>query len=666
MINDMSGYIYKTTNNITGDFYIGKRYNYRDVGLREVYLGSGVRLNEQIKQYGRENFTKEILCSCNNNEELFEQEKKYYYKYVKDPHFLNYENGIGYGGIYYTGKCSICNEEKVLYHLDENFNGICMSCLKKNIETKYYCDSCERETYHYKNGKCKGCVARENNMKKFCNVCQKETIHNGETCRSHNIRLKKTEDGRVEVYISHTNKKSWKLLLNDISLINDIKQYKTPISTAYYLPHDMVKIKCNNEYTSLNTLLYNNAITDWLKITYTIKDLDSSITVTTDHPLPLSNGEVKFAKDLKIGDELIAIKGNDIVAKIINIEHVEQCCRSYDVSTDTEYFDLNHILSHNCRSFLSPWYERGGFTPEDENDVPRYLGRGNCGVVSLNLPMIYMKAKQQCEDFYEVLDYYLELIRNLHKRTIEYLGEMKASINPLAYCEGGFYGGNLKPDDKIKPVLKTFTTSFGITALQELQELYNQKSLVQDGTFALAVLQYIANKVEQFKKEDGILHSVYGSPAESLCKTQVDQFRMKYGIIENVSDKDFMTNSFHCHVSEDITPIQKQDLEGRFIDLCKGGQIYFTRFNCNYNTEAFKTIVRRGMRKGFYEGTNLNLSYCEDCGHEELDMDKCPICGSDNITSINRVCGYLGYSRIKGDTRFNQGKMAEVKERVSY
>lgn len=324
------------------------------------------------------------------------------------------------------------------------------------------------------------------------------------------------------------------------------------------------------------------------------------------------------------------------------------------------------ITAMGCRSFLSPWYEKGGLKPVDENDKPIYEGRGNVGVISLNLPMIYMKAKQENKDFYVVLDYYLEMIRQLHLRTIDYLGEMKASCNPLMYTQGGFLGGNLHPDDKIKPVLKSFTTSFGITALNELQRLYNKKSIKEDGKFALEVMQHIADKVDEFKAEDEVLHSCYGTPAESLCATQVEQFKLKYGVVENVSDKDFFSNSFHCHVSEDITPVEKQDLEGRFIDLCKGGQIYFNRFNCDYNTEAFKTLIRRAMQKGFYFGTNLNLSYCEDCGNEAIEMTECPKCGSKNITSINRVCGYLGFSKIKGDTRFNKGKLAEVKERVSY
>ena len=324
------------------------------------------------------------------------------------------------------------------------------------------------------------------------------------------------------------------------------------------------------------------------------------------------------------------------------------------------------IIPMGCRSFLSPWYKNGGMHPADENDIPIFMGRGNMGVVSLNLPMIYMKSKKENKDFYEVFDYYLELIRKLHIRTVDYLGEMKASCNPLMYTQGGFYGGHLQPDDKIKPVLKSFTTSFGVTALNELQRLYNGKSIAEDGQFALEVMQYMNKKVDQFKEKDGILHSIYFTPAESLCKTQVEQFKLKYGVIENVSDREYFTNGFHCHVTEDITPIEKQDLEGRFIDMGKGGQIYFNRFTSNYNTNAFKTLIRRAMQKGFYFGTNLNLSYCEDCGHEELNMKECPKCGGKNITSISRICGYLGFSRVHGDTRVNEGKLAEIKDRVSY
>ena len=323
------------------------------------------------------------------------------------------------------------------------------------------------------------------------------------------------------------------------------------------------------------------------------------------------------------------------------------------------------ISPMGCRAFLSPWYERGGMEPADENDKPVFVGRWNIGAVSLHLPMIYAKAQQEGRPFHEVLDCYLELIRKLHIRTYAYLGEMRASTNPLAYCEGGFYGGHLKPGDKIKPIMKTATASFGITALNELQELYNGKSLAEDGAFALETLEYINKKVEEFKHEDGNLYAIYGTPAESLCGLQVEQFRRKYGIVEGVSDRPYVSNSFHCHVTEDLTPIEKQDLEGRFWNLCNGGKIQYVKYPISYNREAIRSLVRRAMKKGFYEGVNLSLAYCDDCGHEELAMDVCPKCGSRNLTKIERMNGYLSYSRVKGDTRLNDAKMAEIAERKS-
>lgn len=447
-----------------------------------------------------------------------------------------------------------------------------------------------------------------------------------------------------------------------------------------------------------------------------------------------------------------------------------------------------------CRAFLSPWYERGGTHPADKDDKPIFVGRFNVGVVSLHLPMILAKARQENKDFYDVLDYYLELIRKLHIRTYAYLGEMRASTNPLAYCEGGFLGGHLNPSDKIKPLLKPMTASFGITALNELQELYNEKSLVEDGTFAVEVMEYINAKVNQFKEEDDILYALYGTPAENLClsgdtevntpfgmkrikdivagdivysynentkkveekqvlasqKTQdhavvvkitltenksvictpnhpiaiakepsmdpfhwdnrfeyieakdlkkdqkviicgdvpyagtsdlykvvsveylqdlipvynievadnhnyfvggnegilvhncglqVKQFREKYGVVTKVSDRPYVSNSFHCHVSEDITPIEKQDLEHRFWNTMNGGKIQYVKYPVNYNIEAIKTLVRRAMQMGYYEGVNLSLAYCDDCGHQELEMDVCPVCGSRNLTKIERMNG---------------------------
>lgn len=318
-----------------------------------------------------------------------------------------------------------------------------------------------------------------------------------------------------------------------------------------------------------------------------------------------------------------------------------------------------------CRAFLSPWYERGGMHPVDENDKPIFEGRFNMGVVSLNLPMIFAKSERESKDFYEVLDYYLEMIRNLHKRTYDYIGELHASVNPVAFCEGGLLGGYLNPDEKIKQLLAPMTMSFGITALNELQRLYNGNSIREDGEFALEVMQHINDYINKIKEEDHILYAIYGTPAESLCGLQVEQFRKIYGIVENVSDRTYVSNSFHCHVSENMTPIEKQDKEGRFWNYFNGGKIQYCRYNLGYNKEAIKTLVLRAMDMGFYEGVNLAMCYCEDCGYQQVEMAMCPKCGSIRIAKIDRMNGYLGWTRVHGETRYNQAKNDEIADRVS-
>lgn len=383
---------------------------------------------------------------------------------------------------------------------------------------------------------------------------------------------------------------------------------------------------------------------------------------------PVLFPKIVFLYDEKLhgpGGELEDVfeAGIDCSSKTMYPDWLSLTGKGYISSMYKQYGKI--ISPMGCRAFLSPWYERGGMYPADDKDFPVFVGRFNIGVVSLHLPMILAKARQESRNFYEVLDYYLGLIRKIHIRTYAYLGEMRASTNPLAYCEGGFYGGHLGLHDKIKPILKTATASFGITAFNELQQLYNGKSLVEDGQFALDVLEYINKRVNEFKEEDGNLYAIYGTPAESLCGLQVTQFRKKYGIVEGVSDREYVSNSFHCHVTEEITPIQKQNLENRFWELSNGGKIQYVKYPIDYNKDAIRTLVRRAMDLGFYEGVNLSLAYCDDCGHQELEMDVCPKCGSKNLTKIERMNGYLSYSRVKGDTRLNEAKMAEIAERKS-
>ena len=329
------------------------------------------------------------------------------------------------------------------------------------------------------------------------------------------------------------------------------------------------------------------------------------------------------------------------------------------------------ISPMGCRAFLSPYYKIGGFNPADDKDEPVFIGRFNIGAISLNLPMILAKSREEGKDFYEVLDYYLEMIRGIHLRTKEYLGNMRASCNPLGFCEGGFYGGHLNLNDKIAPVLKYCTASFGITALNELNELYNGKSIYEDGEFPLEVMKYINQKKSDYTEEDGLLYAIYGTQAENLCGLQVKQFRKKYGIIKNVSDRDYVSNSFHCHVAEDITPIDKQNSEIRFWDLFNGGKIQYARYPINYNKLAVKSMLDRSMIEGLYEGVNFALSFCEDCGYESVEMDindDCPRCHGKHIFRVDRMNGYLAVSRGNrgdGDSRLSEHKLKEIHDRMS-
>lgn len=272
--------------------------------------------------------------------------------------------------------------------------------------------------------------------------------------------------------------------------------------------------------------------------------------------------------------------------------------------------------------------------------------------------------------FYKNLTHYLDMIEKIMVRTYNYIGDMPASTNPMMFTQGLAWHGTLKPNEKIKPLLVASTTSYGYVGLNEMQELYNGKSLVEDGDFAYEVLKYLSDYKDASKERTHINMALYSTPAESLAGTQVQQFRKKYGIVKNVSDREYFTNSFHMPVWENLTPIEKQDKEFRFFKIPTGGRIQYVRIPNSNNPEGTRILIERGIKMGFYQGINLEKSYC-DHGHQFFEKDypdfdgHCPICGSADITTINRVCGYLGYQRISGTSRLNDSKLAEIRDRKS-
>ena len=374
--------------------------------------------------------------------------------------------------------------------------------------------------------------------------------------------------------------------------------------------------------------------------------------------------------------ESVAVHFEPAIAKTFHKYHKFGVSRWYldennNVKENPEWVD-SIISPMGCRAYLSPYYERGGLKPADDNDRPVFTGRFNGGAVSLNLPMILRKAQLEGKDFYKVLDYYLDMINGIHIKTFNFLAKIKGSSIPVSYCQGGF--GYLKPEESILPLLKKATFSYGFTALNELEELYNQKSLYEvrndPHAFSYEVLKHIADYVEEKKSHYGkdipYIAAIYATPAESLCGTQLEQFKKKYGVIKNVSDRAYFTNSFHMHVSEDITPFEKQDAEFRYFHLASGGHIQYCRFTTGMNEEFISQCVERAMKLGYYFGVNLEKSYCNDCGANVDDgIEECPVCHSKEITEINRVCGYLGYSKVAGSTKMNDAKMAEINDRKS-
>lgn len=409
---------------------------------------------------------------------------------------------------------------------------------------------------------------------------------------------------------------------------------------------------------------YPDEVNDCYKFSEDEKQILETICKVILHTRMRGHGEkpVVFPK-------LVYLYDKDQIANDIHSQRVfDECVRCSCQCMYPDYLSLNHgkvadiykrtgaITSPmGCRAYLTEWH--------DKNSKAITIGRCNIGAVSLNLPLIWQVAKKENKDFFDVLSDRMEVIREFLKKRYDAIRHNKACTNPMCFTQGGLHNGNLSPDDEIGDLVEYMTASFGITALNELSILATGKSLKEDSSFANNVVDFINNKIEEFKKEDGYLYALYGTPAESLCGTQAKQYREYTG---DNQFGDYFTNSFHLHVSEDVTPFEKQDKEYELFHKCNGGRIQYVRLDNPNNFNAVKTLIERGMSMGFYQGVNFDAAYCEDCGRHSTNIgNTCPHCGSHNLSVISRVCGYLGYSNVNGKSRMNDAKMAEIKDRKS-
>ena len=362
------------------------------------------------------------------------------------------------------------------------------------------------------------------------------------------------------------------------------------------------------------------------------------------------------------------------------IETAKQCMYPDFLSLDGGYVgEVYHkwgkiISPMGCRAFLSPEYKKSGWViPKDDSDEFEIF-RCNLGVVSLNLPMIYMKSKREGTKFFDELDYYMEIGRSIGKKTAEYLYKLKASSDPLCFMEGGLDGGTLGPCDYIKPVLKKSTISFGYGGLHEVSIMETGKGLSSDSGFAQEIMKRINTNVERFRQEDHLIWAIYGTPGESWLPLACEQFIKEFGEIDGITEKGFFTNSFHMCVEDDITPIEKIDKESVFFPLSKGGCISHVKIPsiAPEMNEGIKSMVRHAMSLGMYQSINHAQNRCTDCGNHWIGDDslpyeenyKCPECGSMKTIGIRRMNGYLGFSKtIQGKSKFNDGKEKEFKLR---
>lgn len=311
-----------------------------------------------------------------------------------------------------------------------------------------------------------------------------------------------------------------------------------------------------------------------------------------------------------------------------------------------------------CRAFLSPW--------TDKNGEEKYIGRFNIGAITLNLPKMAIESKGNINKFYELIDEYFEIALKIHEYSYAKIGKKKASSNPLFFTQGGC-AIKLENNEPIENALQCATASFGYIGLTETCKVLSGKPLHENMQLGEDILQYIKEKTENAKKEYGRLYAMYGTPAESLCRKFLEKDRATYGIVEGVTDKEWYTNSHHIGVEYPMSAFEKMDLEERLFKIPTGGRIMYTEWQHGENLEAMKQVINKAMKQGFYFGINLENSTCMDCGAEgDFKEGTCKKCGSKNITTIDRVCGYLGISNSNGQSRYNEGKVNEVLNRVKH
>lgn len=318
-----------------------------------------------------------------------------------------------------------------------------------------------------------------------------------------------------------------------------------------------------------------------------------------------------------------------------------------------------------CRSFLTPYINKTGKS--------QYYGRFNQGVVTLNLVDIALSSGGDINSFWTIFDERSELCHKALKLRHERLEGTLSDVAPVLYQDGAF--ARLKKGEKIDELLHDgySTISLGYAGLYECVKYMTGNSHTDEdiGTsFGLEVMKRLNDKCNEWKEKENIDYSLYGSPIESTTYKFAKCLKKRFGVIDGITDRDYITNSYHVPVFEEIDPFKKLELESKFQKLSPGGAIsYVECADLTQNTEVVIEIMKFIYEHIMYAELNTKSDYCQECGYNGeikiIDEDgeliwECPNCGNRNKDKMNvtrRTCGYIG-------TNFwNKGRTEEIKER---
>lgn len=319
-----------------------------------------------------------------------------------------------------------------------------------------------------------------------------------------------------------------------------------------------------------------------------------------------------------------------------------------------------------CRSALTPYI--------DENGNPKYSGRFNQGVVTINLPDVGLSANKDLKKFWRILDSRLELCHKALQCRHNRLEGTLSDISPIHWQYGAL--ARLEPGEKLDTLLHGgySTISLGYVGLWEtVYSLIGKKLTEPEGEkLGIEIMEKLNEYTKKWKEAENIDYSLYGTPQESTTYKFAKSLQKRFGIIKGVSDKNYITNSYHVHVTEPIDAFSKLTLEAKFQKLSPGGAISYVEVpNMQNNIQAVLTVIQHIYDNIMYAELNTKSDYCQKCGFDgEIQMIQdengkyiwqCPNCKNTNSDTMNiarRVCGYISTNAM------NQGRMQEVKERV--